>query len=522
MAFPVVVLFRVAVVRLASVLLGVFGLLAVFGVFGVFGAPAHAGEVSAVPPGVSTVTVLVCERAEGCPAETRAMASHLDSLGLPLLSFATVVNAGPAGGLARASYDAAVAAAEKNPTLANLEAERAAMTQLPLTLPEDSVFSLFLRLGSARLEADSLTADALGAEAGADAAFEAASTTSGGRVINLPAVSDAALARYLYLASAPKAETGRLEVAANAAGTLYVDGERFGETPAAVALAPGWHRVSVERPGRRSAWVAEVRIVGASTTSVRADIAGDDGQGFLGTAIEGAMRGVEPPSDAAAGLAAWARSQGLKWVRFVTLLPPDQTDSPGVPEEQLEDAEHVPWAVYATWLDVGRARFVAVGPGPASLRIGGSADRLRLGAGVGYLRLEPWALGGGAHDHVSIELNVRWRITGPWSIDGRAGLMRSAQLYYLREGVFEHDVYPVAVGVRLGDAGGALRAAGLAAGLYVGVHALVVVPLTEGGEVFAGWEFAPTWRWRVAVEARAGVTAGGLTAGVGVTFATGG
>ena len=496
MAFPSFVAIRAAVVFVASV--------------GAFCTPARAGEVSAVPPGVSTVTVLVCERSEGCPAETRAMVSHLDSLGLPLLSFATVVDAGPAGGSARARYDAAVAAAEKSPTLANLEAARAAMARVPLTLPEDSVFALWVRLGSARL--------ASGDEAGADAAFEAASTTSNGRVINLPSVSDAALARYLYLASAPTGARGRVEVAANAVGTLYVDGERYGETPAAVELAPGWHRVTVERPGRRSAWVAEVQIGATATTSVRADIAGDDGQGFLGTAIEGAMRGVEPPSDAAAALAAWARSQGLKWVRFVTLLPPDQTDAPGVPEEQVEDAEHVPWAVYGTWLDVGRERFVRGGPGPASLRIGGSADRLRLGAGVGYLRLEPWALGGGAHDHVTVELNVRWRITGPWSVDGRAGLMRSAQLYYLREGVFEHDVYPVSVGVRLGDAGGS----GRAAGPYVGVHALVVVPLTEGGEVFAGWEFAPTWRWRVGVEARAGGTAGGLTAGAGVTFATGG
>jgi hypothetical protein len=496
MAFPFSVYFRAALVWVAYV--------------GVRCAPALAGEVTAVPPGVSTVTVLVCERAEGCPAETRAMASHLDSLGLPLLSFGTVVDAGPAGGAARASYDAAVAAAEKSPTLANLEAAYAAMSRLPLTLPEDSVFSLLVRLGSARLEA--------GDDAGADAAFEAAATTSNGRVINVPAVSDAALARYLYLASAPRAAAGRVQVGANATGTLFVDGERYGETPADVPLAAGWHRLTVERAGRRSAWVAEVRVVEAATTSVYADIAGDDGQGFLGTAIEGAMRGVEPPSDAAAGLAAWARSQGLKWVRFVTLLPPGQPDQPLLPEEQLEDAEHVPWVVYATWLDVGRQRFVAVGPGPASLRIGGSADRLRLGAGVGYLRLEPWSGGGDAHDHVTAELNVRWRITGPWSIDGRAGLMRSAQLYYLREGVFEHDVYPLAVGVRLGDAGGALRAAGP----YVGVHALVVVPLTEGGEVYAGWEFAPTWRWRVGVEARAGITAGGLTAGAGVTFATGG
>ena len=464
---------------------------------------AHAGVVSAVPPGVTTVTVLVCEAPGGCPAELRAMASYLDSLGLPLLDFDTVVEDGPGGGDARVAYDRAMAVATRSPTLANVLEAREAMAALRVTLPRDPPFRLWLELGAAQLYAGDASA--------ADESFTAAASCSDGRVINLPPLSEDALSRYLYIASAHR-QTRLIEVQSDAPGQVFVDGERVGNTPYRGEVRVGWHRITVERPGRRTAWVAET----ADATSLRARIAGDDSEGFLATALEGAVRGVAPPADAGASLATWASAQGLRWVRFVTLAPVGDSDHTGIPEEEIEDAEHTRWKVYATWLDVGTGRFVERGPGPASLRVGGSADRLRLGVGLGYVRLQPLAEDYGPHDHVDVELNVRWRFTAGWSLDGRVGLMRSAQLYYLREGVFEHDVYPVAVGVRFGDRGRG------AAGPYVGAHALVIVPLTEGGEVFGGWEIAPTWRWRVGIEARAGMTTDGIWAGGGITFARGG
>lgn len=474
--------------------------------------PAHAAVVNAVPPGVSSVTVMACEQPQGCVPELRAMAAHLDSLGLPLLDFGAVVDAGPGGGLARRRYDKAMSAAARSPTLANLQAARDAMRELPVTLPADDVFTLLLQLGAAELYSGDSTA--------ADSAFEAAVSSSDGRVVNLPAMTDAALSRYLYLASAP-ARVRDMTLSSDVAGQVYVDGKRMGDTPGGgvpttLSVRAGWHRVSVERPGRRSAWVVEVDdAAGAVGVPLRAEIAGDDGAGFLGTAIEGALRGVAPPADAGEQLATWARSQGLRWVRFVTLAAPGEGDGRGLPEESFEDAEHNTWYVYATWLDVGTGRF-GKGPGPASLRIGGSPDRLRLGVGVGYTRMQPVTPEYGAHDHVDVDLTVRWRLVGAWSIDGRVGLMRSAQLYYLREGVFEHDVYPVAVGMRYGDRGHG------ASGPYIGAHALVIVPLTEGGELFFGYEVAPTWRWRVGIEVRAGMTVDGVVGGAGLTFATGG
>lgn len=473
---------------------------------------ASAGVVSAVPPGVSSVTVLTCEKPLGCAAERRALAAHLDSLGLPLLDLRTVIEAGPAGGLARERYEKALSAAARSPSIEDLEAARAALREVPISLPEDEVFRLLLLLGAAQLYAGD--ADA------AEATFEAAVSSSDGRVVNLPELSEAALSRYLYLASAP-AQSRELSIASDVPGAVYVDGVRVGDTPgggvaATFTVRAGWHRVTVERPGRRSAWVAEVDdAAGASGATLRASIEGDDGEGYLATALQGAVRGVAPASDVGEVLGDWARGQGLRWVRFVSLAPPGDGGDRGLPEETFEDAEHSTWNVYASWLDVGTGRFVR-GPGPASLRIGGSPDRLRLGVGVGYLRLQPLSPDYGPHDHVDVDLSVRWRLVGPWSIDGRVGLLRSAQLYYLREGVFEHDVYPVAVGARYGD----LRHG--ASGPYVGAHALVIVPLTEGGEIFAGYEVAPTWRWRVGFELRAGMTTDGFVGGAGVTFATGG
>lgn len=471
--------------------------------------PAAAVEVAAVPPGVRSVTVLVCERTDGCPAEARALGDHLEALGLPYLTLASVVDAGPGGGQARAAYDAAMAAVARAPTLANLEAAHAAQRALPLTLPPDAVFTLTVRLGAARLAAGK--ADA------ADHAFVEAAQISGGRVINLPQIPEPALARYLYLASAAAGPGGQLQLDADVPGVVYIDGVRAGPTPLTTTLPAGWHRVTVERPGRRSAWLSELSASPELPTIAHAEIASDDGQGFLTAAVQGAIRGVAPPADAAAALSAWAAAQGLGWVRFVALDRAAVATHPGVPEERITDVDQVAWNVYGRWLDVGAARFVAAGPGPASLRVGGSADRLRLGAAAAYVRAEPFA-GGTAHDQLGVDLALRWRLTGPWSLDGRVGVLHAAQAYYLRPGVVEHDVYPVAVGVRFGDSAVAQRGGGP----YVAAQALVVVPWTEGGQLLAGWEYAPTWRWRMAVEARAGVTAAGVLAGVGVTFATGG
>ncbi len=477
--------------------------------------PAFAGVLTAVPPGVSTVTVLVCERPQGCPAEERAMASHLDSLGLPLMELGTVVDAGPGGGLARGRYDRAMAMATRSPTVANLVEARAAMDALPLTLPNDPVFALLLELGTAQLQS--------GDTAAADAAFDDAVSASDGRVVNLPTFTgfspeavQAGVARYLYLASAPRQDRPLAIGAPSDGWAVYVDGVAAGKTPFRGSIRTGWHRLSVERPGRRTAWVANVSgMMGGPDAPLVAELSGDDGEGYLSTAVQGALRGVVPASDASDELATWARGQGLRWVRFVTLVPPGATDQGGFPEEQIVDAEHVDWNVHAAWLDVAAARF-GHGPGPASLRVGGSPDRLRLGVALGYLRLQPLVSDFGAHDHVGVDVNIRWRLTGALSLDGRVGLLRSAQLYYLRPGVFEHDVYPVAAGVRFGD-----RGAG-AAGPYVGAQALVIVPLAEGGQVVAGWEIAPTWRWRVGFEARAGMTTDGFIGGAGLTFATGG
>src|SRR4051812_17270207 len=114
---------------------------------------------------------MVCDRPDGCTPAFAAMADHCATLGIPLLDFDAVASAGPGGGDARAKLDAALAAADKHPDVATLEAARKALRATKLTLPPDEPFRMWLRLGAARLAA--------GDAPGATEAFAAAASGSG-------------------------------------------------------------------------------------------------------------------------------------------------------------------------------------------------------------------------------------------------------------------------------------------------------------------------------------------------------
>lgn len=238
---------------------------------------AFAQSLGAVPPGARAVTLMLCDAADGCGPAYEAMTAHCAALGIPLLDFDAVGAAGPSGGDARANLDKALAAAAARPTLKQLEAARQALRSTPLSLGADEVFSLWLRLGDARLAA--------GDRAGADEAFAAAASSSAGRVWDLPALSAAATEAYLARVSALPAPS-RLDIDADAPGTAWVDGHLVGPVPVQVELLPGWHRVSVERVGRRTAWVGEVQLPEVGALGLRAEIAADDAPAALEAAVD--------------------------------------------------------------------------------------------------------------------------------------------------------------------------------------------------------------------------------------------
>lgn len=460
--------------------------------------PAAAQAVSAVPPGVTAITVMVCDRADGCERPYVAMADHCAALGIPLLDFDAVASAGPGGGDARAALDQALAAVEKDPTRTTLEAARRAIQATPLTLPGDTPFRIWILLASARLSAQD--------QAGADEAFAAAASSSGHRVYDLPALPADALERYLDIAGR-HAPPATLTITADHPGaTALVDGRPVGAPPVSVPVAPGWHRVSVERPGRRTAWVGEVVLPAGQSVGVDVEIAADDASAALEAAVSGAIRGQAAPVDVAERLATWAATQGLSTVRFVAVTPVDEGGA--VPEERIPGKQG-DYEVYAVWLDVSRARFEPRGPGPATLRSAAATDRHTLGLGVGYTRLQQTlATGPDPHDQLHIELVGVVRVR-PWlGVDARLGLWHSAQPYYLYDDWTGHNVYPVALGARWTPG---------ESPFYAGTHALVIVPFALGGEVYTGLEWRPTPHWRLGIEARGGYTDQGPLVGGGVS-----
>ena len=465
---------------------------------------AHAAVLAAVPPDATAVTVLVCRADDGCPTQTRALAAHLAEVGAPLLDFDAVAAAGPGGQEARAAYTAAMGRLTRLQSPAAAAAALDALRAAPLTVPAETLLELQLRVGDGLL--------GTGDRAGADRALGAAASASNGQVWNLPPIADATLSRYLDLATVALAPATLRVTAAEPDARVFVDGRPAGPAPADVAVRPGWHRVTVERPGRYGAWVAEVAAPEGRTLALEASVPDNSGAD-LEAAVEGAIRGVPAPVSVSAGLADWGVSQGLHWVRFVLLT---RTRGPGdpVPEEVVPDVTgegEGSWNVAAVWLDVGAARFVGHGPGPASLREASGRGRFRFGVDVGYTRLQPLDDRLNPHDHVGVELAALVRLNGWLAVDARVGLLRSAQLYYLREDVIEHDVYSVAAGVRLG------AFTGRSGGPYAGIGALVVVPMAVGVQAVVGWELAPSSRWRLGLEGQGGVIDDGALFGGRVT-----
>ncbi len=465
-------------------------------------AAALAQPVSRVPPGASAVTVMLCPRADGCDAAWRALVAHAAPLSLPVLDFDAVAESGPGGRDRLLAWEAAMAPVRSG------EADAAAISdalvrlrELPFTVTNEDLFRLWLAEGANRFPSVE-----------ADRALMAAASVSNGRVTDLGPLREDVLARYLDLAAQAKPGS-TLAISTDAPGRVFVDGVPVGEAPVEVRVPPGWHRISVERSGRLTAWVGVVDVPAGRTLDVRASVAPDDGSAALEAAVLGAGRGANAPQAAVEALRGWARDNGLDWVRFVELRgAASSPDALGpvatLPEERIPDPDPSKpgWEVRAVYLDVAAGRLGPRGPGPAAMVVGGDPDRFRLGVSLGYLRLEelddtdfvP------AHDHVTVELAAQIRVLPTLAIDTRLGLAHSAQPYYLDEDWLDENVYPVSVGARWGRARG---------GPYVSGGPLVVIPYALGGQVVAGWDLAPATSWRVAPEVRGGFTDKGWLVG---------
>lgn len=460
--------------------------------------PAAAQAVDAVPAGVRGVTVMLCDEPDGCAPAFQALSDDAAARGVPVLDFDAVAQDGPGGGAARRDWDAARAViADPKARRDDLEAAREAQWAVPLTLPPGDPFALWLRLGDARLSD--------GDAAGASMAFSAAASSTAGRVHDLPPLSDAGLQAYLG-ATNRDAGIARLDIGADMVGVrVFVDGQPVGIAPLSVEVPAGWHRVTAERDGRRTAWTGEVTAPADHPLQVDVRVAADDSAAALEAAVIGVTRGQAADPAVASVLADWARDQGLDRVRFVRLTPPAAAGA--VPAERIEGRTGV-WDVHDAWLDVGARRL-----SPTGGSIAGMARRQRftLGVSLGYARLQTEnALGPDPHDHVTAEAVAQVRLAEPLDLDLRVGLYRSAQPYYLYRDWVSQELVPVALGLRWHPGH---------SGVYLGAHGRALIPYAIGGDGVLGWQWSPSHRWRLGLEAMGGYTdqgalfGGGLSAG---------
>jgi hypothetical protein len=449
-------------------------------------AAALAQAVGDVPMGARAITVFVC--VTDCEVPFRALSTWAAATRLPVVDFDSLALHLRDDRLLR--WDVAINGVRgREPSAGEVEAAWRALQELPYTVSNDDLFLLTLLLGAVTAQSEH--------PAYADHDWLAvAAGLSGHRSYNLPTMPEPVLRHYLDAAAAPVTPALLRVVADDAAATWYVDGRFHGALPGVAQVEEGLHRVTVERPGRRTAWAGWVEVLGE--THISASVAGDDGNAALERVLLAAIDGVPAPAEELAELTRWARDESLEWVRFVSV------GHEGSDELLRVDPAAPAWRTRDVYLDVARGRLAAEGPGPNAMLAAADPERFRLGAAVGFLHLDP-------RDHVTVDLVAGYRFGPQVALEARLGLAHSAQPYYLYDDWIDPQVYPLSLGLRLGRSVG---------GPYAGVDALAVIPYALGGQARAGWEFAPSLNWRIGVEARLGATDKGWLAGGGVTVAS--
>lgn len=446
---------------------------------------ALAQAVADVPMGARAVTVFACQR--DCEAPYRAISAWAAAQRLPLLDFDALALQVRDERLADWNQAVAPVRAGKA-SRGEVEAAWRALEDLPYTVGEDDLFRLLLALADVNLVADTpryIDRDWVAV----------AASVSRHKTYNLPSISDTLTRLYLDRAAQPIHEA-TVDVSADAPGAvLFVDGRPAGALPLSLPMELGTHRLSVERPGRATAWTAWLEVAG--NTAVRAEVAGNDSNAALERVVLAAITGTPAPHPEEAMLTEWARAESLEWVRFV------QVGHEGDDELLRVEPGSPAWRTADVYLDVARGRLVAEGPGPNAMLAAADPERFRVGAALGYLHLSP-------RDHLTVDLAAAYRLGPRWAAEARLGLAHSAQPYYLYADWIDPQVYPLTLGLRHGNARG---------GPYAAADALLVIPYALGAQARLGWEFAPSLAWRVAAEARGGLTDRGWLLGGGVTLA---
>jgi len=438
-----------------------------------------------------SLTVLVCEAADGCPVARDVLAAEAARGGLAWTDLPTLLDDGAAA--ADAALRAAEAALAASPGPESVRAWAAARAACPRPIPPAREAVAWAWAVEADLRA--------GDRAGAARRAAALAVRLDGQLVDLPPVSAEALAALLGAAADLPAPVA-VRVAVPAPVDVSVDGGPFVRRAAAgqdaLWLRPGPHRLVLQRPGAASAVAREVGVPGDGGAPLRLEAppAGTT----LDTAFAAAFArpDLSPPDPAP--LRAAAASRGVDALRLVRVGPAGDA-APAGGGAVLRGPEGAAHPAQELWLDLRSGQYTGALP-PAGLRPLPAADRLRVGLRAGY-----GAFAG--RDHATLAVEAAVPVGGPAWLRGAvsAGVWRGNRDYYLYSDWVSPLLFPVEAGLRVGPTGAGPRA---------GLGVLAVVPTAVGARATAGWEFGVGRHLRAPVEAWAAWTDAGPAWGLAV------
>ncbi len=513
-------------------------------------APALAALVADLPPGVPTVSMLVCPAEDACDDDAAWVdgAKGLDET--PIVRLDLLLerdNAGWVGGTdTRAALAAAVADAEAAAEKGRWAAVASAVAEAKLALVairgdvrSQTLFAVWFLDGAAAL--------ARGEDRGHEYSFRqaaaiAAAAEGAGEAVKLPPHDEAA-ARAWADERRKLAVGGEGTVALSGPpGTRWsIDGAALGAGVTEVDLLPGNHRLVATRAGTVRSWQGDAPVLAGRTVAVTATFTPADSAAWLHARLDEAFDSLQGPPELTRLLGEWARRHDLAAVRLVRVdsvdvraaapltfgaadpLRPAAADGErvdhgdGIPSTYAEEvlaveADGQPRGgsterrLRVMWFDPALERFT-LDAAPTLPRPDLAEPRFRVGLHLGYAGMM-------AHHHATVDLGGAWRVTelagGGLDLEARLGLARADAPYNLYAGWVDQQLYHASLGVRWAPSWDIAP--------FVAAGPELYVPVAFGARIATGAQVRIERRWLAVAEVHGGWLDQGPAWGAGLSL----
>lgn len=487
---------------------------------------ALAAVVDAVPPGTSSVAVLVCPPDDTCDGDAAWVEASGGFTDAPVVRLELLLERDNGGFAAGVDTRAALAATLLRARAAAAKGRWAAVD----AAVDDAHTALATVHGDVNTQTlfdiwylDGAAAVARGEDREQEYALRQAAAIGEGQEIKLPAKNEAldrAWAderRKLVVGG-----TGTLALEGPSDARWSVDGVALGPGVAELRLLPGTHRVVASRAGTVRSWQAEAPVLAGRTVTITAGFSEADTATWLHARLDEAFDTLQGPPELTALLSEWGQRHGVSAMRLVQVedLPATRGDparvggadpmrpaaadgervdhGDGIPSTYTEEVlaaeearrEQAPGAperrLRVMWFDPTLQRFSPDGPAPVREDL--QERRFRVAIALGYQGMM-------GHHHAAGDVVGAWRV-GPVDIEGRLGLVRADSPYNLYEEWVDPQLYHVALGVRWAPE------TTLAPYVYLGPE--IYVPAAVGARLELGGQLRIERRWLLTLGANGG------------------